>query len=78
MASLKKKHSLHLRINLKLMGWSGRGQGGKALSRSENWRKWVLTNRHSRDWELYSSRLHTESYNTPHWSDRQTVFPRIL
>ena len=31
-----------------------------------------LANRHSRNWELYSSRLHTESYNTPHWSDRQT------
>ena len=47
-------------------------------SRSENCRKWVLANRHSRNWELYSSRLHTESYNTPHWSDRHTGFPRIL
>ena len=46
--------------------------------RSENCRKWVLANWHSRNWELYSSRLHTESYNTPHWSDRQTGFPRIL
>ena len=45
--------------------------------RSGNCRKWVLTNRHFRNWELYSSRLHTESYNTPHWSDRQTGFPRI-
>ena len=46
--------------------------------RSENCRKWVLANRHSRNWELYSSRLHMESYNTPHWSDRQTGFSRIL
>ena len=49
-----------------------------AIFRSENCRKWVLANRHSRNWELYSSRLHTESYNTPHWSDRHTGFPRIL
>ena len=49
-----------------------------SCNRSENCRKWVLANRHSRNWELYSSRLHMESYNTPHWSDRQTGFPRIL
>ena len=48
------------------------------ITRSENCRKWVLANRHSHNWEQYLSRLHTESYNTPHWSDRQTGFPRIL
>ena len=53
-------------------------RNSKTDSRSENCRQWVLANRHSRNWELYSSRLHTESYNTPHWSDRQTGFPRIL